>query len=424
MPPKEDDAKASSELVVTGFNRVFLSLERLAGGLITALMALLALAVVGVVLVACFLAVGLPFLSAALRLVRLVADRERHRLSRWGPTMPAPAAAAVPTGIEGALKAAVRDVQVWRDLVWLACHATLGLLTGLLGVLLPVIAVRDITFPLWWWLLPPDAAGASIGVPIEDWYTALAVGLLGAAWGALTFGLEPVLAWLQSWPGRQLLGPHSRTVLHERINELTATRAAALQAHTAELRRIERSLHDGAQSRLVAVIIQMGSARRVLQTDPARADAMLDCTQAAAEDALAELRGLVRGILPPALENHDLEGALSALASGCSVPCTAEAGDLGVLASSIEATAYHAVAEAVTNVTRHSEAGRAGIRVTREGDILHIRIHDDGRGGAAEDTGTGLAGIRRRVEAHDGNLIVDSPEGGPTDIRVELPCRS
>ena len=424
MTPTRNNTRPFRELVVTGLNNVFLSLERLSGGLITALMALFALAVITVVLCACLLIVGLPLLPAALRLLRTVANRERHRLTRWGPPVPPPAADTGPATLEDALRSVVLDIQVRRDLAWLACHATLGLLTGLLGVLLPVIVVRDTTFPLWWWLLPPEAAGASVGFPVHDWYTALAVGLLGTAWGAITFGLEPVLAWLQSWPGHRLLGPHSRAALNERIIELTATRAAALQSHTAELRRIERSLHDGAQSRLVAVIIQLGSARRTLTANPEQADTALERAQTAAEDALAELRGLVRGILPPVLENHGLEGALDALATGCSVPCTVQAGGLGPLASSIEATAYYAVAEAVTNITRHSGAGRAGIRVGRERDTLHIHIHDDGRGGASEHAGTGLAGIRRRVEAHDGTLTVDSPAGGPTDIRVELPCGS
>ncbi|MGW5880378.1 sensor histidine kinase [Nocardiopsis terrae] len=424
MPPKDNDTRPFRELAATGFNNVFLSLERLAGGLVTALMALFALGALTAVLLACLLGVGLLMLPAALRVLRAVADRERHRLSRWGPPVPSPTAASGPDTVTGALTVLVGDAQVRRDLAWLGCHATLGLGTGLLGVLLPVLAVRDGTFPLWWWLLSPDTAGASIGFPVRDWYAALAVGLSGVAWGAIMFGFEPALARLQSWPGRRLLGPHSRTVLNERITELTVTRAAALQSHTRELRRIERALHDGAQSRLVSVIIQLGSARRALKTHPERAEDALERAQTAAEDALSELRGLVRGILPPVLETHGLEGALGALAAGCSAPCTVEAGDLGPLASSTEATAYFTVAEAVTNVTRHSGAGHAGIRIDREGDTLYVHIHDDGRGGAAEHAGTGLSGIRRRVEAHDGVFTVHSPEGGPTDVRVELPCAS
>ena len=424
MPPTDNDTRPVRGLMATGFNNVFLSLERLAGGLTTALMALFCLAVLATALLTSLVGVGLLLLPVALRLVSTVADRERHRLSRWGPPVPLPAQADHPIGPVEALRALVRRVRVRRDLAWLSCHSTLGVLTGFLGVLLPIIAVRDSTFPLWWWLLPPEAAGASIGVPVHTWSEALAVGLLGVAWGALVFGVEPTLARLQSWPGRRLLGLHSQALLTERITALTATRAAALQSHTAELRRIERSLHDGAQSRLVAVIIQLGAARRALRADPRRADAAMEQAQSTAEDALAELRGLIRGILPPALENHGLEGALGALARGCSAPCTVECAELGPLASSIEVTAYFSVAEAVTNVTRHSGAEQARVRVTRAGEKLHVHIHDNGRGGADEQAGSGLASIRRRVEAHDGTLTVDSPVGGPTDIGLELPCGS
>ncbi|WP_152436907.1 sensor histidine kinase [Nocardiopsis xinjiangensis] len=424
MPPTDNDTRPFRGLMATGLNNVFLSLERLAGGLTTALMALFCLAALAAVLLTSLAGVGLLLLPVALRLVSTVADRERQRLSRWGVPVPLPAEADHPSGPVEALRALVHRVRVRRDLAWLSCHSTLGLLTGLLGVLLPIIAVRDSTFPLWWWLLPPEAAGASIGVPVHNWSTALAVGLLGVAWGALVFGAEPTLARLQSWPGRRLLGLHPQELLTERITALTATRAAALQSHTAELRRIERSLHDGAQSRLVAVIIQLGAARRALRADPRRADAAVEQAQSTAEDALAELRGLIRGILPPALENHDLEGALGALAQGCSAPCTVECAELGPLASSIEVTAYFSVAEAVTNVTRHSGAEQARIRVTRAGEKLYVHIHDTGRGGADERAGSGLASIRRRVEAHDGVLTVDSPVGGPTDIGLELPCGS
>ena len=424
MPPTNNDTRPIRELTTSGFNNVFLSMERLAGGLITALMALFCLAFLAVAFITSPLGVGLFLLPAALRLMGKVVDRERQRLSRWGTSVPLPAVAEQPTGPVEALWSLVYRARVRRDLAWLVCHSTLGLLTGLLGVLLPLVVVRDSTFPLWWWLLPPETAGASIGVPVHTWPEALAVGLLGVAWGAIAFGVLQPLVRLQSCPGRRLLGPRAQTALAERITVLTETRAAALRSHTAELRRIERSLHDGAQSRLVAVVIHTGAARRALRLDPERADAAMERAQETAEDALAELRGVVRSILPPALENNDFEGALTALAQGCSVPCTVDTGDCGSVASSIEATAYFAVAEAVTNITRHSGAEQAWIVVITSKDTLHVHVYDDGRGGADEQAGTGLAGIRRRVEAHDGTLTVDSPVGGPTDIGLELPCGS
>lgn len=412
------------DLTVTGLHNMFLSLERLSGGLLTGLAALFTLFFLAAVALTCLVGVGLLLVPAALRLLRTVANWERERLLRWGAEIIHPYCEEVARGPLRALGSLRHDVQVRRNALWLVCHSVLGLPLGLFGVLLPIIAVRDATFPLWWHLLPPNTAGASVGLPVHGWSGALAVGFLGLAWCAIMFGLSPALARLQGLPGTRLLGSRSQTVLTERIHHLTATRAAALQAHTRELRRIERSLHDGTQNRLVAVTILLGAARRAVRTRPERADEALEQAQAAAEDALAEMRGLIRSILPPALEKRGLEGALNALASGCSVPCAVAVRGLGRYASSVEATAYFVVAEAITNITRHSEATRARVSLTGGEDRLHIEVHDDGRGGAQEGAGTGLAGIRTRVEAHDGSLTVTSPVGGPTLLHAELPCAS
>jgi signal transduction histidine kinase len=202
-----------------------------------------------------------------------------------------------------------------------------------------------------------------------------------------------------------------------------------------ELRRIERSLHDGAQNRLVAVNVLIGAARRALDRDRvaslgdrsaavATAAEVLGRAQDAAELALAELRTVVRGILPPVLDDRGLAGALAGLANGCGVPCTVEVDVPGRCAASVEATAYFVVAEALTNVTKHSAATTAAVTVRREGGRLLLTVTDDGRGGADEARGSGLGGIRRRVGAHDGRFTMTSPPGGPTTIQVELPCGS
>ncbi|MDO5498313.1 MAG: sensor domain-containing protein [Propionibacteriaceae bacterium] len=404
-------------------NKVFLSLERLAGGLITALMALFLLIVLIATALLSLLGIGLLVLPMVLRQVSIVADRERHRLTWWGLPVALPAETLRLRTTTGALTAMLKSRRMRRDLTWLAAHASIGLAAGLVGVMLPVLAIRDSTFPLWWWAIPGDLAGASIGVPVRDWYGAAAVGLLGVGWWALTFGLSPVLAGIQSWPGRVLLSPRDEGSLEERITHLTSTRTAALEWHTAELRRIERSLHDGAQSRLVAVVMQVGSAQRALKTNAPKAEQALEQAFTAAQDALAELRSLVRGILPPALESHDLEGAIDTLTLGCSVPCAVRVGRLGELRSSIEATAYSIVAEAITNITKHSGAARAEVLIETQAETLHIQVRDDGRGGAVEGAGSGLTGIRQRVELHGGTFHVDSPPGGPTTIRAELPCK-
>jgi signal transduction histidine kinase len=259
---------------------------------------------------------------------------------------------------------------------------------------------------------------------VHNLVDALLVGLLGVGWLALAIGLGPGLARLQAWTGRRLLSPPADTDLSLRVAQLTATRAAALDAHALELRRIERSLHDGTQNRLVAVNVLIGTARRALARDPASADAILDRAQHAAEQALAELRTVGRGILPPVLADRGLAGALTGLAGACGVPCRVEVHVPGRCAASVEATAYFVVAEALTNVAKHSAARSATVTVRRDRERLLLQVDDDGHGGADEGHGSGLIGIRQRVEAYDGRFIMTSPPGGPTTMHVELPCGS
>ena len=393
------------------------ALERLVGGLGTAIPALAAVLWAVAVLLVSLIGVGLPLVPSAVRAVRAVADRERARLSRWGPEVIGPE--PLPRGLR-----VVRDRAVWREVAWAAQHGTVGLVLSLIGMALPLYAVQDLTYPLWWPLVPPNAAPGLVWWPVHDLLTALGVGLFGVFWLVATATLGPVLARLQAWPGRRLLAPPPGTDLSLRIVELTATRAAALDAHAAELRRIERSLHDGAQNRLVAVTVLLGAARRAVTRNPDTATEILDRAQDAAEQALAELRTVVRGILPPVLDGRGLDGALAGLASDCAVPCSLEVDVPGRCAASVEATAYFVVAEALTNITKHSGASRAAVVVRRTGGRLLLRVTDDGRGGADENGGSGIVGIRRRVEAYDGTLTLTSPPGGPTTMHAELPCGS
>ncbi|WP_320064377.1 sensor histidine kinase [Micromonospora sp. RTGN7] len=395
------------------------ALERLVGGLGTAVLALVALVLLLFTAAACLVGVGLPAVPYALRVLRLVADRERHRLSRPGAELPG---GGPPPG---SLRAAATDRGVRRELPWLVTHATLGLFLGLLGLVLPINVLRDGSFPLWWRLLPEGEATASIGFPVvRDTVGALGVSLLGVGWLVLVLFATPALARLQEVPGRRLLAPEPGGDLVLRVAELTATRAAALDAHVTELRRIERALHDGTQNRIVGVSVLLGAARRAVARDPAGADAILERAQSAAEEALAELRAVVRSILPPVLTDRSLPDALASLAATCPVPVRVDADVPGRCAASVEATAYFVVAEALTNIARHSGARRATVLVRRAGDRLLLTVTDDGHGGAGERLGSGLLGIRRRTEAHDGTLTLTSPPGGPTTVEVSLPCGS
>ncbi|GII97482.1 sensor histidine kinase [Sinosporangium siamense] len=405
----------------------FENLERLAGGLGTAFMALITLVAWILVGAACLLGVGLLLVPLMVAVTRSVAERERARLHRLGVEIVTPyllPRERVPGDWRGAMRAARADLATMRDLRWLAVHATLGFLVGVLGVLMPVSALREITYPLWWNLLPKHMQTTNFSIPVTTWPAAIATSFVGFGVLIGLLWLLPRLARLQARPALALLAPHPSIDLSERVARLTETRAGALRAHAAELRRIERSLHDGAQNRLMAVVVTVAAAKRALARDPARAVHAMDRAQAAAEQALAELRGVVRGILPPILADRGLSGALDAVAAGCSVPCSLTVGGLGHMPLSVETTAYFTVAEALTNVSRHSGARRAEVEVARMGATLRIVVRDDGKGGAREESGSGLAGIRRRVEALDGTMALSSPEGGPTVIEVELPCES
>ena len=395
------------------------ALEHLVGGLGTSVLALAGLCWLLAVLILSLVGAGLPLIPGALRIVRAIADRERGRLTRWGPAVLGPAP------VPERATAAVCDPAVRRELGWLPLHATFGFVVGLFGLSLPLSAVQDMTFPLWYSLVPPGEGAPGIPLwTVDSFGEALGVALVGVGWLAVLVGAGGWLARVQAWPGRRLLGPLPGTDLSLRVAELTATRAAALDAHAAELRRIERSLHDGTQNRLVAVTVLLGAARRAATRDPVAGAELLDRAQQAAEQALAELRTVVRGILPPVLDDRGLAGALDGLVAGCAVPCRLDVHLPVRCAVSVEATAYFVVAEALTNAVRHSGATGVHVTVRVDRERLLIGVRDDGRGGADESAGSGLAGIRRRVEAYDGRFTLTSPPGGPTTMDVELPCGS
>jgi signal transduction histidine kinase len=220
---------------------------------------------------------------------------------------------------------------------------------------------------------------------------------------------------------RWLLGPPSD--LAARVTELEISRERVVDAAEAERRRIERDLHDGAQQRLVALAMELGRAQAKFTDDPDAARVLVDQAHAQAKEALTELRNLVRGVHPPVLTERGLDAALSGLAALCPVPVDVHV-DVPVRPrSAVEAVAYFVVAEALTNVAKHSRASHAKVVVEGHGypGTLTVMISDDGIGGA-DAHGPGLSGLADRVSGVDGRLLVESPTGGPTIIAAELPC--
>ncbi|MFG2696524.1 histidine kinase [Kitasatospora sp. NPDC048407] len=318
-------------------------------------------------------------------------------------------------------------VSWWRVLLWIVANTVGGLAFGLVAVLCAGNTLTTaVTVPLWW-ALPPGtrAGGFAAGVPLTGWGTALTLGTAQAAvFAALTYFAVPPLARLHARLCVLLLSPSAAERLAVQVAALTETRVGAMNAHGAELRRIERDLHDGTQARLVAIAMRLGVARDLLGEEPEVVSKLLAEAQQGTEDAMAELRAVIRTIYPPILADRGLTGALAALAAGAAIHTDLDTGPLGSVPAAVEAVAYFTVAESLTNAAKHSGAARAVVQVRRDGGRLTVRVSDDGSGGADESRGTGLAGIRHRALALDGAVHVHSPVGGPTTIEVELPCGS
>lgn len=350
--------------------------------------------------VATALVVGAGVLPETVLLLRRTAGFKRREVAAWtGEAVPE---AYVPlTGeVFERVRTAAGDPGTYRDLRWLAAHFVYGWLLACAAL------------PLW-----------VLGLLVDGVWC----GLLGRP--AVVLPLISRLADLDAAWSYELLLPSPdalRSVrLAERVEELTVTRADAVAAHGAELRRIERDLHDGTQARLVALSMRVGLARRAYDKDPTAGRKLLDDAQDQAEEALTELRHVVRGIHPPILTDRGLVGAVRALAAGSGLEVTVR--EDGVEngprpPAAVEAAAYFVIAESLTNAAKHSGAQRASVELARTDGLLRISVRDEGRGGADQQGGSGLLGMRRRIAALDGTVEVTSPVGGPTIIGVELPC--
>jgi signal transduction histidine kinase len=264
---------------------------------------------------------------------------------------------------------------------------------------------------------PPTRFGA---IPVDSSQTSLLAGVEASA--LLAFG-----AWL--FP--RTIGAHARAKtatgqeveLAGRVQRLTETRGHALDAAAAELRRIERDLHDGAQTRLVALGMNLRALERMLPASPEAARALATEAIETSARALSDLRLLVRGIYPPVLADRGLGHAVRALALDTALPVELDIDLPGRLTSPVESACYFAVAEVFANAVKHSAARRIHLLIEHADDLLRIEVSDDGVGGADPALGTGLRGVERRLGTFDGILAVSSPPGGPTMIAMEVPCR-
>ena len=364
--------------------------------------------------------IGLPVLAFTLVLWRWGADTERQRAALvLGAPIPRPQRRRPPSPrVLDRLITPLRDRTTWRDLGYMLLLGPLGIVAGTI-----VVALWSATFAAL--LAPVFQASAPDGSLLDDvgpWGAVLAA-VASIPIAALAAVVTRVLGAGCAAIAESLLSS-DRAELTERISSLEASRSGAVESADARLRRIERDLHDGAQHRLAYIGMELGRARAKLASDPEAADALLAGAHEESKRAMRELRDLVRGIHPSVLSDRGLDAALSGLAERASVPVELRGRVTDRLPPAVETAAYYVVAESLTNVGRHSGATSAEVELRLEDDELVIDIADDGHGGARRVPGSGLEGLAQRVEALDGTLHVDSPEGGPTTITARLPCES
>jgi signal transduction histidine kinase len=367
--------------------------------------------------------VGIPLLGITLRLADWFAGAERVRfgflLGAAIPAWPAESRAGYRWGI----------IPRWRMFTERATWAEIGY--GLLRLPFSAVAVTlsisfwaaglaAVALPAYRSALP--SGGPTIGGDVyRGPVTLLASVIIGVALLLAAPQLTRGLAAADLAFSRRLLGP--RRDLAARVTELERSRERVVDAAEAERRRIERDLHDGAQQRLVSLAMELGRAKAKFADDPDGARELVDQAHTQAKEALIELRNLVRGVHPPVLTDRGLDAALSGLAALCPVPVDVHV-DVPVRPrAAVEAVAYFMVAEALTNVAKHSRASQAKVVVEGHGfpGTLTVMVTDDGIGGA-DVRSPGLSGLADRVSGVDGRLSVESPVGGPTIIAAELPC--
>jgi signal transduction histidine kinase len=314
------------------------------------------------------------------------------------------------------------DPATWRDLRWLQVDMTAGFVTALLSAVLVLYPLEGLAVAAGLWRpLAELGGGYWYGfVHVTDQASALAAGALGIALLSLA-PFAPRMLTAHFRLTRVVLGA-GQGELAERVRVLTESRRDAVDTSAAELRRIERDLHDGAQARLVAMGMDLGTIEMLLDKDPAQAKRLLAQARQSSVDALTELRDLVRGIHPPVLAERGLGDAVRALALRLPVPTEVTVELDGRPDAPVESAAYFAVSEVLTNAVKHSGADRIWIDLHQTEGMLRISVTDNGRGGALITAGSGLAGVERRLGTFDGVLAVSSPAGGPTMVTMEIPC--
>jgi signal transduction histidine kinase len=350
---------------------------------------------------------------------------ERSRAAALlGVNIGSPHATFAPGNWWSRLRQQVTSASRWREIGYLSLGLPIQALFGAVVLALWSAAFALIALPAYVTHLPGRSADFGF-LHLRLGPGAAVAALVGVV---ILLVLAPqatmLLATIERRVVRWLLGPREPSTLARRVDELELSRSAAVSSAEAERHRIERDLHDGAQQRLVALAMDLGRARERFDTEPDRARELLGEAHEEAKAALTELRNLARGIHPAVLTDRGLDAALSAVVTRSPVPVTLTVDVPTRPPASVESAAYFVVAEALTNVAKHSGASHVDVEIQLRNAHLVIDIRDDGVGGADASVGSGLSGLADRIGALGGWIRVVSPTGGPTTVTVEIPCES
>ncbi|TCO62179.1 sensor histidine kinase [Actinocrispum wychmicini] len=364
------------------------------------------------------LGVGRYVFPRAVSLLRTVANAARRLAGQLGVHIERP------YGPETDAAALLAARTTWRDVLWAFLDPIIGTWAAALALGMPLYGVYGAVVQPFVWQANARAGGTnSYGViHVTSTADALAAIPVGLALVALGLYLGPILLRLRARWARDLLGPSQTTKLERRVETLVETRADTVDTQAAELRRIERDLHDGAQARLVALGMGLGNAERLFDEDPEAARQLVASAREASSKALDELRDLVRGVHPPVLADRGLADAIRALALDSLLDVDVFADLPGRPAPPVESAVYFAVNEVLANTSKHAGAATISVTIQYRNGVLSCDVVDDGSGGADPANGTGLRGVQSRLAVFDGTIVVDSPPGGPTRVHLEVPC--
>jgi signal transduction histidine kinase len=381
--------------------------------------------------------IGFAVLALVPLTARMFGESHRRLANRLlGENVPAPAQFRPRRGLFGWFRSAFGFVDGWRAFAFLLL-STPVLAVGLwaTAVLIPW-GFGFLTYPVWWQVADPQNVDANgvlhhSGIQfgefyMDTWGRALAVSVAGfLLLVAFPWVVRGVL-FVERILVRSLLGAGN---LSSRVRSLEESRAHAVEDAAETLRRLERDLHDGAQATLVSIAMKLGEAKEYLtagnlsDADMIRLRELIDSSHLSSKEVVGEIRDVVRNIHPPVLD-AGLGPAIETLASRTAIPVSVHVQVEQRPSIVVESIAYFCAAELLTNVVKHSMATRAEVVVSQRDDHLLLTVTDDGKGGARTDAGTGLAGLMNRVATVDGSLHIDSPQGGPTIVHVDLPMRS